>query len=160
MTDEHFSRVYQQKHKAVIKGMCEKHCGELMYVWDDLVPLQFMPDYADAHMNGLAFWHPQLLTNECHRQDLGRAWDEYIRASRRGKGGPSREDFYNIAKQTPSSIWAVGQDQRLLGARDGCVCGILETRFFSLEALIWEYCEYCSLKDIYTFFFASSPSSP
>ena len=139
--------------------MCEKHSGELMYVWDNLHPFPDIPEYGAAHMNRLPFWHPQLLINDRHRHDLGEAWDEYIRASRRGKGGrPSREDFYNIAKQTPSSIWAVGQDQRLLGARDGCVCGILETRFFSLEALIWEYCEYCSLKDIYTFF-ASSPSS-
>ena len=83
-----------------------------------------------------------------------------MRGSRRGKGGSRgsspREDFFNIAKHTPSSIWAVGRDPRLLGAR--CACGIIETRFFSLEALIWEYGEYNSLKDIYTFF-ASSPSS-
>ena len=112
-------------------------------------------------MSRLPFWHPQLLINDVHRHRLGRAWDECVLASsRRGEGGiPSRQDFYNVAKQTPSSIWAVGQDQRLLGVRHEFGCGILATRFFSLEALIWEYCEYCSLKDIYTFF-ASSPSSP
>ena len=156
-------RVYQHAgsnaHRAVIKDMCEKHSGELMYVWDKLHTYNIIPDYAAPHMNRLPFWHPQLLINDRHRHDLGEAWDEYIRASRRGKGGrPTRQDFFNIAVQTPSSIWAVGQDPRLMGYAGQCACGIVETRFFSLEALIWEFCGWYSLKDIYTFF-ASSPSS-
>ena len=154
-------RQYQPKggHKSVIKDMCEKHSGELVYVWDDLHTYVFIPEYCAEYMSRLPFWHPQLLTDNGHRQDLAEAWDEHVRASRRGGGGsPSRQDFFNTAVQTPSSIWAVGLDRRLMDVRHRCACGIVETRFFSLEALIWEFCGWYSLKDIYTFF-ASSPSS-
>ena len=153
MTDEHFMRRYRDAggHRSVIKDMCEKHSGELVYVWDHLYLFDFIPKYDAEHMSRLPFWHPQLLTDDGHRQDLAEYWDELVRASRRGKGGrPSRQDYFNTAVQTPSSIWAVGLDRRL--DRHRCACGIVETRFFSLEALIWEFCGWYSLKDIYTFF--------
>ena len=158
MTNGEFMRRYHKVGsdacRTIIKDMCEKHAGELIYVWDGLCECNSMPEYDD--MSNLPYWHPQLLTNDGHRQDLAQAWDEYMRASRRGKGGAASRDFFEIAVGTPSSIWAVGLDRRL--DRHRCACGIVETRFFSLEALIWEFCGWYSLKDIYTFF-ASSPSS-